>query len=412
MSLRVLIAISVPWFGLSMLADGLAALLLPYLLLTTVGPDAQATVLGLTTLIGYALGMAIQPLAGAFSDALGARRPFLLGGLAVALLGLGAMSAALSLGALGAILGYLIAVSGGNIAQAGQQALIPDRVPTVLRGRAAGLKGLMDIGGAFLAFAVLAAVLAAGQPILAAAMLGAGLALSVLPGVATAAASSPRQTRTGRALAPSALWRGLPDRHILIRLLVSRFCVLLGVYAVGRFLVLFMGQRLGLDPEATAAQAGIVLAALALLTALVSVPAGWAADRLGRRPLMVGGAVGVAVGIGLLPLATVSAHVMLFGIPLAVGTAAFGSGSWALATDLVPPEEAARYMGIANYATAGAAGAAGLLGPIIDAGEAMAVGFGYTLLLLLAATAAVAGGLVALRLPDADHEGMTDAPQT
>lgn len=396
---RPLLAISVPWFGLSMLADGLSALLLPYLLLVVIDPGIQATVLGLLTLLGLALGMLVQPLAGAVSDVISARRPLLLGGVGVALAGLALLGLRSSFGLAAVLIGYLVAVGGANVAQAGLQALIPDRVPVTWRGRAAGLKGLMDVGGAFVAFALLAVLLGGGDVSIALLALGAGLGLTVGAGLLTGATPGEVAEAPPSAVRASALWRGLGQSRAFASLLISRFCFLLGIYAVGRFLVLFIAHRLGLDAEATASEAGVVLAVLALLTAVASIPAGWITDRMGRRPMMIGGAVVAGVGIGLLPLAADTVQITLLGILLALGTAGFGAGSWALATDLVPRDEAARHMGLANYATAGAAAAAGFFGPIVDVGERIAPGLGFTLLMLLAATAVLAAGLVALRLP-------------
>lgn len=396
MSRRIL-AISVPWAGLSMLGDGLSALLLPYLLLVTVRDDLQATVLGVVTLAGIGLAMVVQPVAGALSDAIGRRRPLLLGGLVIALAGLALMGAGADAGIAVVLIGYLVALVGANTSQAGIQALVPDQVPAPWRGRAAGLKGAMDVGGAFVAFALLAVLLANEALWLGVGIIGLVVALTLAPALlGRSQAPGPRRLSLG----PSVLWRGLTDEPAFARLIVARFCFLLGIYVVGRFLVLFMAQRLGLDAESAAAQAGAVLAVLALATAVGSIPAGWAADRYGRRPLMVAGAVVAAAGIGLLPLATGTVQIALLGSLLAIGTASFGAGSWALATDLVPAGDAARQMGLANYATAGAAAVAGLFGPVVDAGERLAPGIGYPSLMIGAAVAAALGGLVALRVPE------------
>jgi MFS family permease len=79
--------------------------------------------------------------------------------------------------------------------------------------------------------------------------------------------------------------------------------------------------------------------------------------------------------------------VLGLGAAMAVGTAAFGAGSWALQADLVDGEHAGRLLGIANFGTWGAAAAAGLLGPLIDA-----QGFGIAL--VLAAGTTLIGGVL------------------
>lgn len=399
MPIRTLLAISVPWVGLAMVADGLSALLLPYLVLLTVNSASQASVLGLITIAGLALAMAAQPLAGAVSDGAGTRRPLILGGTVATLVGMMALGFGPTAGLAVLVIGYVIAVIGANIVQAGQQALIPDVAPPGWRGRAAGLKGLMDVGGAFVAFALLATLLADGRVRAALIILGGCMVLATAVGLPFAGrVSTHRDAPRRRPLRTSVLWDGISQRPDFVRLLVSRFLFLLGVYAVGRFLVLFMAARLGLDADAAAAQAGIVLAVLAGLTAVASAPAGWLTDRLGRVPLMVAGGIMASASIGLLPLAGDTAQIAWLGIPLALGTAAFGAGSWAMVTDLVPPGDVARSMGLANYATVGAAAFAGLLGPLVDAGERATPGSGYTLLMVLASVSVLVGGLLALRL--------------
>lgn len=79
---------------------------------------------------------------------------------------------------------------------------------------------------------------------------------------------------------------------------------------------------------------------------------------------------------------------------MAVGSALFGVAIWATLVDLAPGTEAARYLGIANIGTAGAAAAAGLFGLLIDATDALAPGSGYLALFGAAAVAFAAGGLI------------------
>ena len=78
---------------------------------------------------------------------------------------------------------------------------------------------------------------------------------------------------------------------------------------------------------------------------------------------------------------------------MSLGSAAFGSSSWALLADLVPREESARYFGLANFSTAGPTAAAGLLGPAIDWFEKISPGNGYTLLFIVSAIAFAASVL-------------------
>ncbi len=141
-----------------------------------------------------------------------------------------------------------------------------------------------------------------------------------------------------------------------------------------------------------------MLAVLTLVTAVAALPAGWLADHLGRRPLMAAGGLVAAAGIGLLPLAASTSLTLAFGGLMAVGSATFGAGSWALLADLSEGADAGRLLGIGNLGTAGAAAAAGLFGPLIDTANAAAAASGYTVAFVVAAAFTALGALLAWRL--------------
>lgn len=158
---------------------------------------------------------------------------------------------------------------------------------------------------------------------------------------------------------------------------------LFGTYAIGRFLLLLLADRLGLDPGHAAGATGGLLALFTLATAVVALSFGLLADRRGRERVM---AIGVALPTGgiLAFLPTIGvAGALIGGLLMAAGTAAFVSANWAALTDLVPAEDAGWLMGLANIGTGGAAACAGLLGPVID-------GVSFTPAIVLAAVATAA----------------------
>jgi Major Facilitator Superfamily len=289
--------------------------------------------------------------------------------------------------------GTVLCLVGVGVVQAGYQGLLPDRLPPGLRGRGAGAKGLFDVGGAFAAFAILAGILAAGQAALAVGILVIGLVGTVA--LALALVGGARQP--ARAVSED-WWQRLRAPGGLTQLILARFLFLLGIYAVGRFLLLFVAERQGLSADAAAGEAGAVLALLTLLTAGSALPAGWLADRIGRRTLMLLGGLTGALGIGLLPLAASSTLLLAFGGLMAIGSAAFGAGSWAMLADLSEGGHAGRLLGIANFGTAGSAAAAGLFGPLIDGVSTAAPGNGYTVAFLAAAALSALGATLAWRL--------------
>lgn len=413
--LRLLLGINVFWFSLSFLTDGMNTLVLPVRLGGLVDARSQASLLGLFTFAGLIFAALIQPPAGAASDRLRrrfGRRGFIGLGLLLTLAGLFLFGTARSLPAF--FVAYLAIQISASVGQAGQQGLLPDLVEEKRRGLASGIKGFMDLAGAMLGFVLLGRLLGSGQSsralVAMAVALVAGYLLAVLLAQEEhrAAAPPPR----ARFSLHETFTIDFSGRALFLRLLAARFLFLLGIYATGRFLLLFVADRLVLGPGPAAERAGNLLALLALITVLASPLAGWLADRLGRLPVMLAGSILGAAGAFLLIWATTSGLILAFGALMSLGSALFSGGSWALLADLVPKDESARYFGLANLSTTGAAATAGLFGPLIDAAGRLAPGLGYTALFAAAALAFLASllPLQQFTLKEGSHapQGYTD----
>jgi MFS family permease len=376
-SRRVGLGISIVWIPLAFLFDGMTALVLPVRL---GGDTAAATRIGLISFAGLALATLVQPFAGHLSDVVRSRidrRAFISLAALPAILGLWLLAGPTT--APVAALGYVTVQLSASAAQAAQQALIPERVSERFRGRAAGLKSAFDVGGAFLAFAVLGTLLASGDALPAAAV----TTLILVAALVAMWAFVPARTERSPAPAPTPRSAGLPAGFA--PLIAARFLFLFGIYAVGRFLLLLVAERLAIPTERAADETGGLLALFTLTAAAAAIPFGTAADRLGRERTMALG-VGLAVaGIAAFVPPAGAVGVIVAGLLMSLGSAAFVSANWAATTDLTTPATAGRVMGIANIGTGGAAAFAGLLGPVVDGG-----GF-VPALLIAAAVAALAG---------------------
>jgi len=148
---------------------------------------------------------------------------------------------------------------------------------------------------------------------------------------------------------------------------VNRLAYLVGAVNLSTFAVYFIQARLGYVKEKAAGPASIMMMVVGVFILLSALPSGWLADRLGRKFL-------VAVSGGLAALGTVIALLVpnlviiyIGGCLIGIATGLFYAANWALGTDIVPKEEAGRYLGISNLAGAGA-GAVGAYigGPIAD----------------------------------------------
>lgn len=413
-TIRLLFGISIFWLPLSILSDGINTLVLPERILTVLGKNDSASTFGLLSFIGLLAGMLVMPVAGAWSDRLRVRigRIGMIGlGTLLILFALFLFSSVPSF--LGLAFGYLLIQVTASIAQAAQQGFIPDLVAPDSRGKASGLKSFMDIGGAMLGFVLLGRMLGAGQVSSALILIGGLLVLGFLLTALLVRENPTSSLITTPVHNPFHI--DLCQRRNFAWLVFCRFFFLLGIYAIGRFLLFFVAQRLGLDPQRASEQAGNLLAGLALVTILAAPLSGWLTDRLGRKPLMLSGALLSAVGALLLIWANNVWQIMLFGSLLSLGSAAFASANWAMTADLVPSEEAARFFGLANVGTAGAAAAAGLFGPLVDIFNRLGAGMGYTALFVASTLAFVISALGlyavhALELPHLDNIGIGPQP--
>ena len=111
----------------------------------------------------------------------------------------------------------------------------------------------------------------------------------------------------------------------------------------------------------------------------MSLTAGLAAQRLGKKRLISASCVLGAVGSTLLIFAPSFLLIFLFGCLVGIALGMFLSVDWAFMTDLIPKAEAGRYMGVSNIATVSAGLIARpILGPVIDAfnnGRSSVIGY-------------------------------------
>ena len=166
LSRRELLGISVLWFALNFQFAALLPIVVPaqILLLVTpgsAGTPAQALVLGALAALGAVTAVMLQPLVGAASDRtssrLGRRRPYIIAGGALMLVGLTLLAASHMIVLY--IVGLFLVVVANTVSGTAYQGLVPDRVPAKQRGVASGYMGLMTILGTVGSLAVASTLL-------------------------------------------------------------------------------------------------------------------------------------------------------------------------------------------------------------------------------------------------------------
>ncbi|MEU8764689.1 MFS transporter [Streptomyces sp. NPDC048659] len=351
-------------FGLAFAQFGVMITLLTPVMVTLalrvaqIVPEAgRGAALGQVLSLGAVLAMITNPVVGGLSDRttsrLGRRRPWLIGGMLVALTGL--LVVALGGNVPMLMLGWALAQVGGNAAMTGVTAGIPDFVPEGQRARVSGTVGMMTslsmIAGSGLANAF-----------------SANLALAfVIPGllglagvVTLCVVMKDRPARPG-AFAPYSLREFLrsfwvnPRKHPDFAWnFAGRFLVFVGIACVTSYQTYFLMDRLGYQDGEVASKQFVGTLAMVGAVVVGSLLGGQLSDRSGRRkPYVLGASLLIAVGLTLIATAysfpVFLTAIVIFGL----GQGLYLSVDVALAAAVLPnPDEAAKDMGVLNIGNA------------------------------------------------------------
>ena len=407
---RWMLALNAGWFGLAYLWNGLHAILLPAMLIGLVPLALKNTYLGALTFFGLLLAMLTQPMAGAVSDRSGwmgrwgRRRPFVALGVALVAGLLVLMAGARTFAAIALI--YAAMQVSASIAEASLQGLLPDLTPPEERGRASGFKNAAQIAG-FVAGVGLGGILAGrgqiGLALIVAALMVVATNAWTLIGIAERPVKRLRRRKVGAADALRTAYGSFRiDRKAApgyTRLLAGRALLMAGYFALQGFAQYLIADNLDApDPASTTA---LLMAVMGVAVLVLAVPTGMLADRIGRRPLnLFAGVLGALATLALVLVGAIPQLILVGGL-VGASVGIFLSANWAWAADLVPPNEAGRYLGLSNLATAGASAFSRLLaGPLVDGGNALRIGLGYNLLFTLLAIAMFAGTALLAGVPE------------
>jgi MFS family permease len=336
------------------------------------------TALGLLTFSGLAVAAFTQPIWGALSDRTrtpwGRRLPFLLGGslVNVLLFFVVALTGEIWLLALSIV---AIQIS-SNAIQGAYQGFIPDQVPAVQHGVAASVKSLMEVPAVVVGPLVAGLVLGlASLPVTTRILMAMGILQGLYIVVASVTFWQVRSTPTPASGADrQTIWQTVRntfriDWEVTSDLrwwLVNRALFWCALLILRTFLINYVEQVLVLSPEEAQRVTGIISFMLGLLIFVILLPSGYIIDRVGARAVLLFSGWLATAGTVILVTARSLAPMFGAGALIGLGGGFFVTASWALATRLVPRKGAARYLGIANLATAAGSAAARLSGLFID----------------------------------------------
>jgi MFS family permease len=120
-----------------------------------------------------------------------------------------------------------------------------------------------------------------------------------------------------------------------------------------------------LAAEKAAGPAAQLVMFVGIFILVLAVPSGWLADRFGKKPLIALAGLSVGIGAGSVILSPDMSLMYVGASILGAGVGLFYSANWALGTELVPKEQAGRFLGIQNIAGAGAGAVGAYIGGTI-----------------------------------------------
>jgi MFS family permease len=400
LTVRQQLLIAVFWFSLSFQGGALLGIAIPSQVLDVGTGATKTTTLALLGGFAGLITTITQPITGVLSDLSagrwGRRRPYLVSGVILDIIGLAIMARAANLAMLFA--GFLPAALGSAVSGAAYQAYIPDHVPTRQYGEASGYLGAMTMLGTIAGFAVAGIVVEPRHVgtfyLITIAVMAVGAACTAI-GIPDPPIQADRRAvlRSWRAL-----WLEPWRRADFTWVFVTRSMMMLALYVLFTFVAYYVRDVVHITDFTKGAA---VVAGVATLAALASgVVAGILSDRTGRKGMV--SAAGVMMAGALLVLAFFHAVTVVLGVGVVFGLA-FGTYSavdWALAVDVLPDMRfAAKDLGLWGVSTNLPQALAPFIGGLI---LAILAPFGpsvsYGALFFLAAVCAALSGILVQRI--------------
>ena len=393
-------------FGITGFFLTMETIVLPTLVLGIAPEGAKNTLLGVLGFSGLIAAAVVQPIVGSYSDRtrspLGRRVPYMLVGVFFVCLGLTGLSFTLTLISL--LIIWIFIQANAGISTAPYLALIGDLVPTNRIGVASSLKILSDAAGGIVLIAVCGSLISfykGPESIewlrITLGVLGGTLIVSVLIS-SSIAATRERATHALRRAATTLHHHPTTGLHPqLVWFLLSRFLLITATFIFPTYGLFFIRDVVMVSNPAQTLSTAVISIGGAL--ALSVYPAGRLSDKIGRKPVIIGGAVGAAAGSILIFWANDTIQVIAISSVIGLCIGPVLSGSWALANELAVPGREGQHIAIVNLATIAGAAFSKTLGPLVDlSNKLVSTGAGYAGLLVICAVLFILGSILLLPL--------------
>ncbi len=358
-STRHQISINIFWFANNVHWTALLFIVLPSQIENLLGNKELNTLLVLSG--GTFLAFIVNPLAGALSDyiplKLGRRRPLMLAGTAVNVLVLLGLAFTPDVRQLPAMAVWLMAglfvllQLSNNIANAPWSAIIADTVPPEQRGAASGWYGVAVFTGTIVGAGLAGTLVDTSAPLATYRSQLLVMYLIIIAFIVLAAIASwqlVKETPLPRRV-PIVWSRFFAQFKInpreqanFIWVLLTRLLIMMGVWAIGFFLLYYYQDVIGLSDKTNVKPGTAVLYFLVIVmftAAFTSYLGGRLSDRYGRKSLVyLAGGLMTVVALVFIFFQSLPGSLIAAGC-YGIGYGAYTSVDWALVTDVLPSAE-------------------------------------------------------------------------
>lgn len=365
-----------------------------------INPAEKTTLLAVVLTIPAIFIIFVNPIVGILSDRtrsrLGRRRPWMIAGLAVGLLGLIIVGVAptIPLVIVGWTIGYLGLTTIGSLIVTH----LGDALPEEQRGKVSG------INGAIAQLGPIVGVIVSGM------LVGLPFLLFFIPGVIAVLGSIAFLIRMKDPSTKHVEFEHIsilgvfaqmvfnPRRHKdFAWVWLSKAFVFIALYMMSIYTVYFLSARLNMSTGAIAGTVALV-GGIGVLGAMGgALVSGFLSDRLRRRkPLLIVAGLILAGGLVLIGTTTTLTQYIVGGVLFSLGSGVFGAVDQALSLDVLPDRHSpGRFMAIIGLANEIPKAVAPILAGLL---VAIGVGGNYQLVYFAAAVCALLGGFLVLRV--------------
>src|SRR6056297_2085547 len=177
------------------------------------------------------------------------------------------------------------------------------------------------------------------------------------------------------------------ERRAVGALALLYSCRMLGLFMVLPLLALYAVD----SPGGTPLMIGLALGAYGFSQALLQIPLGWLSDRIGRKPVILGGLL-IFAGGSLVAAFAESVQMIAVGRALQ-GAGAISGSVMALAADITAEEQRTKAMAVIGISIGLSFALALVFGPLLAAWGGLSAVFGMTAVLAVLGMAIVALGI-------------------